>query len=65
MKHGHRCLRDVAVGRRSRIPPRLKLVESTTIEELESTARTESAGVVAEEIIRDSMMREKKILKRV
>ena len=29
-----------------------ELVESTTIEELESTVRTESAGVVAEEIVR-------------
>ena len=34
-----------------------ELVESTTIEELESTVRTESDGVVAEEIIRDSMMK--------
>ncbi len=34
-----------------------ELVESTTIEELESTVRTESAGVVAEEIVRESMMK--------
>ena len=33
-----------------------ELVESTTIEELESTVRTESAGVVAEEIVRESMI---------
>ena len=33
-----------------------ELVESTTIEELESTVMTEGAGVVAEEIVRESMM---------
>ena len=34
-----------------------ELVESTTNEELESTVRTECAGVVAEEIVRESMMK--------
>ena len=34
-----------------------ELVESTAIEELESTVRTESDGVVAEDIVRDSMMK--------
>ena len=33
-----------------------ELVESTTIEELESTVRTEAAEVVAEELVRESMM---------
>ena len=33
-----------------------ELVESTTIEELESTVRTEAAGDVAEEIVRESIM---------
>ena len=32
-----------------------ELVESTTIEELESTARTESDGAVAEGMVRESM----------
>ena len=34
-----------------------ELVESTTIEEPEATVRTESDGVVAEEIVRDSMVK--------
>ena len=34
-----------------------ELVESTTIEEPESTVRTESDGVVAEEMVRESMMK--------
>ena len=42
-----------------------ELVESTTIEKLESTVRTESDGVVAEEIVRDSMMKLLGILLRV
>ena len=33
-----------------------ELVESTTIEELESIERTEIAGVVAEEIVRKPMI---------
>ena len=39
-----------------------ELVESTTIEELESTVMTEGAGVVAEEIVRESMMMVQKSL---
>ena len=35
-----------------------ELVESTTIEELESTVRTVYAGFVAEEIVSDSMVSE-------
>ena len=34
-----------------------ELVESTTIEEFESTVRTESDGVIAEEMVRESMMK--------
>ena len=60
MEHSHRRLRDVAVGHRDdkgRGRSAEELVESTTIVELESTVKTESDGVVAEEIIRDSMMK--------
>ena len=42
-----------------------ELVESTTIEELESTVMTEGAGVVAEEIVRESMMMVQKSLKQL
>ena len=42
-----------------------ELVESTTIEELDSTVRTESDGVVAGKIIRDSMVKLWRILVRV
>ena len=62
VKHGRRWLRDVAVGHRDdgggtealqESTTTEELVESTTIEELESTVRIVSAGVVAEEIVRD------------
>ena len=39
-----------------------ELVESTTIEEPESTVRTESDGAVAEEMVRESMMKSGRIL---
>ena len=74
MKHSHRWLRDVAVvtvtndgGAEALQESTLadELVESTTIEELDSTVRTESDGVVAGKIIRDSMVKLWRILVRV
>ena len=38
-----------------------ELVESTTIEELDCTLRTESGGVAAEDLVRDFMMKGQEI----